>query len=46
MVDIHPNYDCPSCGEPALVDTSTNFNLQWSCNWCGKTHDPDDVKDL
>lgn len=44
MPPINPNYDCPECGEPGLVDTSTNFKHEWSCNWCGATHDPEEVR--
>lgn len=45
-MNINPNYDCPNCGEPGLVDTSTNFKFEWTCNWCGESHDPEEVRNV
>ena len=46
MPPIHPNYDCPECGEPGLVDCSTNFERRWSCNWCDADFVDDEIKEI
>jgi len=43
-MNININQDCPNCGQPGLIDTSTNFKHEWSCNFCETRFDPDNIR--
>jgi len=34
MIDINPSNPCRNCGEPALIDMSTNVKRRFECSLC------------
>jgi len=38
MIEVTLSSSCPACGEPALVDMSTNVERRFECSWCDEAY--------